>query len=418
MSCIRKLEEKDIHTLGSRVWANAFNSEGIGPQQIDERKSYASIIINELDESNLYGCFNESQLIGAIMLSDYTMNLHSTKTLMGGLRAISVDLMHKKERTAMKLIKFACSHYKERGSCILALYPFRADFYKNMGFGFGTVLKNYKVKPKFIPTNKSKEHLIYWDNEDDRQTILDCCQRFVDSNHGMCDKTDGDIRKLFFFERRIIAYKRDGQIEGYINISFKTENECHNYLVVHEFVCETTESYLELCTFLHTQADQFEYIIFETQDEYMHFNFCNPANGNQSPFDNPFNSKYIDFCVSSIGMMYRIIDVKRYFEILAQHNFNNQTCRLKFSINDTLFTPNNGSIVVSFVNGFAKIESADKFDAEINFDISEFSSLAMGAINFKTLLKYGLVSISDSRFTEVVDRIFGVSEKPKCNTFF
>ena len=414
MSSIRKLENKDIEILSKRIWTNAFHSEGVGDEQIEERKGFANAIINKMDESNLFGYFIEDQLFGVMILTDYTVNLHLTKALMGGLRGISVDLMHKKERIAMNLVKFACDYYKERGACIIALYPFRTDFYRKMGFGYGTTLKEYKVKPEYVPNFQSKEHLIYWENSDERQQILDCYHIFADENHGMCNKLGPDIRKIFSPEKRIVAYRKNGKVEGYINFSFRTENEYQNYLVIHEFIYITKEAFSELCTFLNTQSDQFEYIIFQTQDEYLFYNFNNPANG----FRSPFNSEYINFCVSSVGMMYRIIDIKRYFEVLHNHNFNNQTFRLKINITDNFFTPNQGSTIINFIEGIATFNSDNQFDAEINLDVSDFSSLAMGAVNFKTLFKYGLSSISDAQFVETVERIFSVPEKPMCNTFF
>lgn len=33
---------------------------------------------------------------------------------------------------------FYLRHYRERGTPLTALYPFRPDFYRSMGFGFGT----------------------------------------------------------------------------------------------------------------------------------------------------------------------------------------------------------------------------------------------------------------------------------------
>ena len=414
MSSIRKLEEKDIDILSTRLWTNAFPAEGVGDEAIEGRRGFANVIINKLPEFNLYGQFSEDQLLGAIVLTDYTVNLHSTKTLMGGLRAISVDLMYKKEKVGLELVKFACSHYRERGSCIIALYPFRTDFYRRMGFGYGTTLREYKVEPQYVPNYHSKEHLIYWDNHNERKAILDCYQRFADKNHGMCYKLGPDIRNLFGPETRIVAYQKEGKVAGYIRFSFKTTPEYQNYLVIHELIYETHNAFQELCTFLHTQADQFDSIIFQTQDEYLHYNFTNPGNGFLS-YTNPEN---INFCVSAVGMMYRIIDVKRYFEILRNHNFNYQTCRLKIHINDNFFTPNQGSTVIHFTDGIATITDDRQYDTEITLDIADFSSLAMGAVDFRSLLKYGLASISDQNYIETVARIFWAPEKPVCSTFF
>ncbi len=412
---IRRLEEKDLATLSARLWTNAFPGEGIGGEAIEARKDFANLIINKLPEFNLYGKFDEDRLCGALVLTDYTVNLHSAaKTTMGGLRALSVDLLHKKEQIALELMQFACNHYRENGACCVALYPFQTDFYRKMGFGYGTTLREYEIAPQSIPNYRSKAHLVYWENNHEKKAILDCYQRVVDKNHGMFHKLGPDIYKLFGPETRVVAYQRSGKVEGYLHFSFKVTPERQNRLLIHEMIYETPDAFQELCTFLHTQADQFAAIVFLTQDEYLHYNFTNPAHS----FRSSCHPENIPFCIASVGMMYRIIDVKRYFEILGNYNFNNQTCRLKIQINDSLFAPNHGSTVIHFTEGLATFSDAPQFDTEITLDVANFSSLAMGAVDFRTLLHYGLASISQPNAAETVARIFRFPDKPVCSTFF
>jgi predicted acetyltransferase len=414
MSNIRKLEEKDKEVLARRVWTNANPWDGGSEDQIQGRKGFIDAILHHLTEFNLYGAFKGDQMAGSIILTDYTLNLHSTKTLLGGLRAVTVDLLHKKEKTALDLVTFACNHYSERGACIIGLYPFRTDFYKKMGFGYGTVLKEYRVKPEHIPNYHSKTRLVYHNTEDDQQAILDCYQRYFETHHGMCSKKSHDIRTLFWPEKRIISFQKDGQVYGYVNFSIKPESHHKSSLVVHEWIYESVEALQELCTFLHSQSDQFERIVLETQEEYLPYLLSDPANGSRSSYGEEYN----EFCVSSVGMMYRIINVKRYFELLKDKNFGNQTCRVKLTIQDDLLTHNHGSILVQFTDGAASIMEFGAFDVEILLGISEFSSLAMGAIDFKPLLQFGLATISDQNYLEAVQKIFHTEQKPICNTFF
>ena len=50
-------------------------------------------------------------------------------------------------------------------------------------------------------------------------------------------------------------------------------------------------------------------------------------------------------------------------------------------------------------------------------DIADFSSLAMGAVDLKSLRKYGLVSLSDATYLNAVNRVFA-SDRPICTTSF
>jgi len=51
-------------------------------------------------------------------------------------------------------------------------------------------------------------------------------------------------------------------------------------------------------------------------------------------------------------------------------------------------------------------------------DISDFSSLAVGAVNFGRLYAYGRVTISDEAFVPLVSRLLRAAAPPWCLTSF
>lgn len=413
MSSIKKLTEAKINEV-CKLWTNAYPGDGVTQDAIVGRNEFAEVIINHLPEHDLYVFTKDNKVLGTMCLVDYKMNLHGSKASIGGIRAVAVDLLHKKENICKELMTFTYKHFAERDACMLALYPFRPDFYKKMGFGFGTVLTQYRVKPECIPNYLSKEHLVYLDRNDS-QIITECYNEFLESNHGMFVKTGPEYHRFFLDERRVVGYKEDGKILGYINFSFKSEQIYKNSLVIHEFIYNDVNALRELCTFLHIQKDQFERIIFDTQDEHFHFLFDNPSNG----FYSSFESGYNEYCVSAVGMMYRIINVKRFFEVLSAYNWNNQTCKLKINIIDSFYESNHGSVNVNFNNGSSTISNeTNDFNVEITLGISEFSSLAMGAVNFKKLYQFGLASTSNTTYIEKINELFRVDKKPICTTFF
>jgi predicted acetyltransferase len=54
---------------------------------------------------------------------------------------------------------------------------------------------------------------------------------------------------------------------------------------------------------------------------------------------------------------------------------------------------------------------------EIQLDISDFSSLVMGCIDFKSLVRFGLVEISDTNYVSVLNKLF-LADRPMCTTGF
>lgn len=409
---IRKLQEKDIEDF---VWIATNAYCGFGSlEEISKRyREFFPQIANEFDGDDLFGVYRNEKLVGGMRLTDFNMKLLSEKAPVGGIGCVAVDLSHKKEKAAKDMIGYACKYFKEKGMSIVTLYPFRADFYKNMGFGYGVELRQYKIEPKYFPKGLSKEHVVFL-YEENKDEIIDCYNKFLQKYSGMMEKTEPCVKNLFRNDRRIVGYKKENKILGYISFSFNTKYLLKNDLVIHELVYESHEVLLELCTFLHSQEDQFDRIIINTPDEYFHYLANNPANGEYTAF----NSIKNEFCVSAIGLMYRVVDVKRLFEVLNNHNFNKQSCKLKLTIIDDFFKSNNGSLVVHFKEGISTICDNEDYETQVTLKVSDFSSMVMGAINFKTLVEYGLAKISDDEYIDIINSIFITDKKPMCITYF
>jgi predicted acetyltransferase len=364
-----------------------------------------------------WGLFADDALLGIMRLFDFEMTLHKTPVLVGGVGGVAVDLAHKKQKVARDMIQFFLRHYREKGAALTALYPFRPDFYRQMGFGHGTKMNQYRVKPTSLPRTRMDDVAFLTDG--DRDGVVACYGRYTTQTHGMFARHDYTWDAVFTEPSiRIAGYKQDGLIEGYIIFAFqpgKAQHFMSNELLVRELVYETPEALAQLLTFLHLQADQIARIIFHTQDDSFHFLLHDPR------LDDEFMMRptlYHESNKQGVGLMYRVVNVPRFFEQLADHDFGGQTCRLKVTLHDSFLPENEGDWVVGFVNGRAQLLSSTHYDAAIELNVSEFSSLVMGTIDFDQLLEYRLASISDASVIGTVTRLFRTSQKPICMTNF
>lgn len=413
MNMIRKLEEKDIKDF---IWiaTNAYCGFGTLDQISERYREFFPQVVNDYEDDDLFGLYRDEKLLGGMRLTNYNMKLLSTKNPVGGISFVAVDLAYKKEKIAKEMISYACNYFHKKGINMVTLYPFRPDFYKKMGFGYGVELRQYKIEPKYFPKGPSKEHIDFLNQKGDTEKIISCYNKVLEKHNGMMEKTEPCIKNLFNKNRRIIGYKKDNKILGYINFSYKTKYLLKNDLVIHEIIYENPEVLLELCTFLHSQADQFDRIIVNTPDEYFHYLVDNPSNGEYDAF----NSSKNEFSISAVGIMYRILNVRGLFKTLNNHNFNNQSCKLKLNVIDDFFKPNDKSIVVHLEKGVSIICDNDDYEVQITINVSDLSSMIMGAINFKTLLEYGLAKISNDEYIDIVNSIFITDKKPMCITYF
>jgi predicted acetyltransferase len=413
---IRLIPEKDFHDFITIV-ANAYPRMKLStPEERERTKSLLLRLQNEEPTTHIYGLYKNETLRGGMILYDFTMTMFSTPILVGGVGLIAVDLLHKREKVCKDMVSFFLDYYREKGSFLTSLYPFRPDFYKEMGFGFGTKMHQYRLRPDKLPA-RTKEH-IHFLSKKDISALVDCYNRYATQTHGMMKLESGRKMERMMDDplTRIVGYKTGDTIQGYLIFAFKeaeTENFVINDIRVREFIYETREAFWELLTFLHTQKDQIRYCVINTQDEYFHHILADPRYGEDMLMPHIYHETDRD----GVGLMYRVIDVKSAFEVLKDHSFGGQDCRLRIDVEDKFYPENQGSYIIHFEKGIPHIGRND-FEVSIRLEISDFSSLIMGVVPFERLYTYGLAEISDSGYLDVVTRLFAWPEKPVCVTEF
>ena len=366
---------------------------------------------------NLYGLFEQEQLLGAMRLYDFQMKLHNTMALVGGLGGVGVHLMHKKKKVAYDMLQFFLTHYKKKGACLTALYPFRPDFYKQMGFGYGRKLDQYRVKPADLPNVGNRDNVTFLTAKD-RTALVKCYHRYLAQTNGLMKLSNFTIETLFSAASlKIAGYWEEGALRGYIIFQFEpidNSNFLRNRITVRHIVFEHSQAMQGLFAFLHAQNDQIEEVVIHTQEPEFHYLFHDPRNGQHPMMPHVFQQSN----VQGLGIMYRVINVPRLFTVLKEHNFGNQTCHVRFTIDDSFFPENAGSYDVAFVNGRFQPSSTAPVQVEVKLDIAEFSSLVVGAVEFKQLHRLGCVAISDPAYVETLQKLFYTDQKPMCMSSF
>ncbi|QCR32568.1 enhanced intracellular survival protein Eis [Lysinibacillus sp. SGAir0095] len=418
MGEIRKLVSENEFTKFVDIVANAY--PGILANAPQEKQKFKEFLINKQQEDagvEFYGLFREQQLIAGMRIHYYEMNLYSKRIDIGGVGLVAVDLLHKKERAAKELIEQFLQTFKAKGVHLVALYPFRPDFYKNMGFGYGSSIHQYLLEPASFPKGKTKEHLIYV-NEEDSEQLAACYNRFAESKHGLIYKTVHEWKALFKnSENRIIAFKKEDKIYGYMVFTFRKQSETNfmlNNLVIKECIYETPVSLMALCTFLNSQVDQVSRIEWNTQDEHVRFLVNDARNGSTELIP----SVYHPSATTGIGLMYRIINVKGFITYLRHIQYFTPDLKWKLTVTDSFFPENQGEYLLQVKQGFLEIMEEKDYEVEVKIDISELSSLLMGVVSLKELYIYSKVEISHPTFLNVLNTLFNTLDKPMCLTAF
>jgi len=365
----------------------------------------------------LRGVFEAEHMVGVMRYHDFRMQLLSTRTLVGGLGGLAVDLGHRRRHVALDAVRHFLGHYRERGACLTALYPFRPDFYRRMGFGYGTKVSHYRLDPRALPAgtaDRSPDHATQADADD----LAACYDRFVDRTNGMMERPRAWwSRVLDDPSLRVVATRRDGRIGGYLVFRFELgppDDFLHHDLLVHELVFDTPGDLTALLGFLRSLSDQVGRVLVNRQDEDFHLLLNDPRNGSGRllPRATAHESN-----VQGVGLMYRVTDVRRLFEVLTDHDFGGQSCRVRLTVRDDFPDGIAGSTVVDFDAGRARLATAGACDVELALGAAELSSLIVGAASVHALVRYGLATVSSARHLATLERLFA-APRPQCLTDF
>ncbi|MFC4559801.1 enhanced intracellular survival protein Eis [Virgibacillus kekensis] len=398
---IRKLTEKEYDDF-------AILANGAYPGLNAEK--WLAAHINVSPDENLHGVYASDKLVAGMRTFDFRMNFNGTEIAAGGVGMIAVDLLHKKERNAYQLMQYFLKEYDESGTNIVMLNPFKVTFYRKMGFGMGTKSYQFHMHPREFINFRAKEHLKELSIED-REKVRECYNRIYAITHGMTRRpnTERELGRPFQFGR-VIGYIEDGNLKGYMVFSSE-EEELH----IHELFFETPLVMKEFSTFLHSQADQFSNVIINSNhDDIIHM--VNSPESKETPMtDFPSNVEPKHIAHLGAGVMFRIINGQRFFKDLMEkgHRFGRETVSLKLSITDEFFPQNSSAIIIDVVKGTLKeVRNEGIYDVELKINVSEFSSLVMGAVNLRTLQKWGLSELSESSYVRTLTSLFSTDNLP------
>ena len=396
----------------ARIQADATPAIPLSVEQQAERIAET----NKRPDVKYYGAYKGDKQVGGFNIWDFEMNMRQSMIKAGGVGCISVDLCHKKEKVCREIMRYFFDDLRKKGANMALLYPFNSAFYHRMGFGFGTLLQQFRLKPDGLTGGNSKSHITRL-SEDSAGALAEFYNSRVKQTHGLITKrTDDFVRSLKNPASKIFAYV-DDKIRGYIISQFKKgsdESFLVNDMIIGELLFDSPEVFAELMTFVKSQSDQVRYVILNTQDEGLINTIADPRNH----MDRILFAVYQEVCRTGLGIMYRICDVEAFFADIKNSRFGDLNMKLQINVNDSFIPENNRPFMLEFSGGQAAVTDNPAPDAELCIDIAELSSLVMGCVNLKSLVKYGKAKLSDHAYLDILSRSFMLDEKPVCLTYF
>jgi predicted acetyltransferase len=412
---IEPLTQSDLEAY-VEIMAGAY--PGLKIDSADDKQRMHNRLLHTYEDppTTIYGMRQQGKLIAGMILYDFTMNVRGEMIAAAGLGSLAVDMLYRKRKAAKEMVSFFLEHYRQKGVSLALLYPFRTDFYRRMGFGYGTKMNQYLFRPRALRVLKDVRGHIEYLNENDLNRVLACYDRFVTNTHGMILGYRRSVKRMLSNPAmHTVGYLDGGQLLGYLSFDFDRRGHfLKNDLRIKQLLYDSPDVLQELLAFLQSLSDQFEWMMINTQDASFHHLLDDPRNRNNDLIP----SVYHESNRQGIGLMYRVIDLSLLMASAANCDFGPQAITLKLSLSDSFRPGNSNSLVVSFKDGRVWLPDVENHDAAIRMDVSDFSAMFMGAITLEQLVAYGLAKVSKPHLVKDISALFASVPQPICMTAF
>jgi hypothetical protein len=273
----------------------------------------------ESKEFTIYGSFNDKHLVGSLMLYHYQINYLGEWLPAVGIGSVAVDLLHKREHICREMMAWAEETMLTSQVPLGFLFPFRPPFYVPMGYGYGPLLYHYEIDPSQIPNQGDKSKIIYLTKKD-IPLIRDFENRLSKNMHGYIQKQDRELND--YFDRlswQKIGYLKDNQLKGWMVFNTKQpdpKNFLRNHLYIYEWWTVSSEVRQSFLSFLHSQKDQYEKVVYHTVDASLIHVIKDPRDDMQKLVP-PFISHPVGQISTSI--FYSVLDPQRLMQKIISY---------------------------------------------------------------------------------------------------
>lgn len=355
-------------------------------------------------------------LAGAMRLFDYRMNVRGRDALTGGVGSVAVARAQKRQGIARALIAWYLDHYRARSAPFAILHPFRLDFYRALGFGYGTPFHRFRFAPSALRDGGARGTVREL-GVGDLDALLACYERARAKTNGLIAKHRAVTERSFADAAlRYVAVEDAGTVRGFMQttaVAADPELRNRDELVVRDLLYED-ESYLAaLLGFLRGQRDQFARVVIESQDAAFHLAASDPRDGSDVSVAPPAAHRVAE---TGLGVMYRILDVER---ALAHVPGSTAPFALRLVVDDPFFAATAGTWTFQFSPQRAaqRADSAAP-DATLTIGIHDLSSVVLGSLRVQDLVRHRLATVEPAHAVSRIDAAFRADQPPYCTTRF
>ena len=417
MDEIRPLTSENIKDMG-RLLHNAYPGYDISEDAQQKTENFIRKQVDMGPTDRMIGHFEaDNQLSGGIRLLMQPINVRMHQRTAAGLGALCVDLLHKKEKIALKLIQWTLNEARINGACMAVLDPFNIGFYRKMGCGIGAVHHQFRLKPVLFPSQGDKRLVIEL-TDHEIPKIINYHQTYFQNHHGMLQRSNSEIEEMLKGSQVIFGVRDKGKLTGVMVCRFERtgpKNLFKTNMIIEEMVYDHPEALHAFLSVIHTQVDQVSEVIITSQDRYFETMFNDPNSG----YDDAFHTRKNEMYRTGCGMMYRILDIPKVLSTVEISPEDENLFPVRLTLKDTLLKDQAGEWYLTVLNGSIMATRQEmKAEIDLQMEAGDLSSLIMGALDLSSLAEYGKIDLFRDDLLKKMNRIFCYHKAPVCLSRF
>jgi predicted acetyltransferase len=164
----------------------------------------------------------DGRIVAMELEIDMTCTVRGSVVPCAGIAAVGVLPEHRRTGVGLRLLTQALPIYRERGSAIAALMPFRASYYRRAGYATAGTRLSLEVPTDRLP--KVEAELQVWElPKEDYSAIVPCFEEFALRFSGMNVRKEGQWFWQLGGDNRFALYAAGDPPEAYASVRLKTD---------------------------------------------------------------------------------------------------------------------------------------------------------------------------------------------------
>lgn len=344
---------------------------------------------------SFFGAYEDNIYKGLIVGAETSFNFRG-KVLKGfELDHLHTEPLYRKSGISKFLIDEFEKHAVKSGHHMINVGPFNTEFYRNMGYGFGSKVMSFKSKPEsFQYFDGATDSLEYYTGENYRQEVENFIRNQRTQYHGSFNYKDltleDKFEKLRDKNHITIISICNNKVSGVISYKASRNIEIDDFFFNKPLAAQALSSYL------HSLKGNIESIKINcTQPTVL--TMCN------RPYD---------ICLKEESMV-KVINTRKFIEEIKDIDFKAEDIVAEFNLFDSL-TKESESIIVQCKDG--RLSVADNCNisdcVKVSMNLSDFTSMLFSQQTFKTYVSTGLATIGDENCVSTINSLFSYEDTP------